>query len=121
MITVDYNYYNNYYKGTLSENEFDKEVNIAYIVADNLTFNRLNNLSDTSIDELTLNKIKMCICTLCDRLSDENIGVGLKSSESVGSWAVSYAADTIPKSVLSSLNSVVNFYLGGTELTCSWI
>lgn len=121
MITVDYNYYKDEFHGKLSEDDFNRLVNLGYVTIDNFTFGRFQNLTEDSVNEFTLMKIKSCICAICDRLDSDSIGVGLKSSESVGSWSVNYASDTLPKSVMSGLHSVVNFYLGGTPLTCSWI
>lgn len=121
MITVDYNYYKDEFHGKLSEDDFNRLINLGYITIDNFTFGRFQNITEDSVNEFTLMKIKSCICAICDSLESNSIGVGLKSSESVGSWSVNYASDTLPKSVMSSLHSVVNFYLGGTQLTCSWI
>ncbi len=121
MITVDYTYYKDEFHGKLSEDDFNRLVNLGYVTIDNFTFGRFQNLTESDLNEFTIMKVKSCICAVCDRLESDSIGVGLKSSESVGSWSVNYASDTLPKSVMSSLHSVVNFYLGGTPLTCSWI
>ena len=121
MVTVDYNYYKDEFHGNLSEDDFNRLVNLGYTAVDNFTFGRFQNLTEDDVDEFTLMKIKSCVCAVCDRLESDSIGVGLKSSESVGSWSVNYALDTIPRSVMSSLRSVINFYLGGTPFTCSWI
>lgn len=121
MITVDYNYYKNEFHGKLTEDDFNRLVNLGYITVDNFTFGRFQKLTEDDVNKFLLLKIKSCICAVCDRLDSDTIGVGLKASEKVGSWSVNYASDTLPKSVMSSLHSVVNFYLGGTPLTCSWI
>lgn len=122
MITVDYTYYKDEYGGNLSEDDFKKLVNIAYIVVDNFTFGRFQGLTEDVVNEFTLMKVKTCVCALCDKVESATLsGVVPRASESVGSWSVSYAADSLPKSVQASLYSLVNFYLGGTALTCSWI
>jgi hypothetical protein len=122
MITVDYTYYKDTYGGSLSEEDFKRLVNIAYVVVDNFTFGRFQMLDEKAVNDFTLMKVKTCICALCDKVENATLsGVAIKSSEKVGSWSVNYAADSLPKSVQASLYSVVNFYLGGTALTCSWI
>lgn len=121
MITVDYNYYKDEFHGKLSEDDFNRLLNLGYIIVDNFTFGRFQNLTENSLNAFTLMRVKSCVCAVCDMLEETSSGVGLKSSESVGSWSINYASDTLPKSVMSGLHSVVNSYLGGAPLTCSWI
>lgn len=127
MIKVDYEYYKTECNGTLTEDDFNRLVKLAYVTVDNFTFGRFSKLDEKNIDDMLLLKVKMCICELCDSINESSssgglgVGVGIKSSESVGSWSVNYAVDSLPKSVTSKLHSIVNFYLGGTCLMCSWI
>lgn len=82
MIFVNYPYYRDVYGGTLDKQTF-KNISVkssAYI--DKITFGRASEHAD---DE----RVKRCCCELCDTLA--SISDGIKQSESVGSWSVTYA------------------------------
>lgn len=81
-IFADYEYYKSVCGGGLSEEEFSRVAAKASAYIDKVTFGRASEHAD---DE----RVKRCCCDLCDSLS--TISGGVKQSESVGSWSVTYA------------------------------
>lgn len=79
---VNYPYYRDVYGGTLDKQTFRNISLKASAYIDKLTFGRASANAD---DE----RVKRCCCELSDTLSE--ISGGVKQSESVGSWSVSYA------------------------------
>lgn len=125
MITIDFLYYRDTYQGNLNENSFNKFLDKAYIVIDNLCFNRFNKVSETDYTEFDLKKIKFCVCSVIDKLNsitDENGVVlsGNKSHETVGPWSVTYDTSKLSDSALSNIRDTVSAYLGGTNLMLAW-
>lgn len=122
MAYVDYNYYVNTYKGSIiQESKFDTlaERGAEYISA--FTY----GLSDgDDLTETELQLIKKCNCAVAEVLCECGItGVnnGIKSSETVGSWHVSYATPSVSNGtgadyIKDMLLSKVRVYLGRTRL-----
>lgn len=79
---VNYMYYRDIYGGTLDKQTFKNAAVKASAYIDKLTFGRASENAD---DE----RVKRCCCELSDTLSE--ISGGIKQSESVGSWNVTYA------------------------------
>lgn len=124
MISVDYTYYTDTYKGTyLSNDLFNKYVVKANMFVNTLTCNRASSVTESS-DGVLVTKLKMCICEMCDRIgshtSDGLMNDSSKSSETVGPWSVSYKSDSVSNSIMKELKSVVDMYLSGTYLTYMW-
>lgn len=125
MYTLTYDYYKQNYGGILlDEDTFTPIMTKAVILVDNIVFNRLSTLDKSKICEFLLTRINFCICEVCDKISkytqDGAITDGVKSSETVGNWSVSFSTDSLPSSVLSSIKKTVDSYLGGSYLTCAW-
>lgn len=126
MYTVTYEYYTETYGGkSLSEDDFPFVMRKASMIVDNMTFGRLGSLNIDNVDDNLKDKINTCLCEVADKISanseDGVVNDGIKSSESVANWSVSFATSSLPKSVMGSLKSSVNLYLGGTFLTCMWV
>lgn len=75
---VDYQFYKNEYKGDMPEEDFKGLALIATAKIKANTFNRINE------NNVPL-EVKQCACALVEKLSLAN-----KSSESIGSWSVTY-------------------------------
>lgn len=124
MYKVDFQYYKNAFGGNLSEDEFKRLSRKAVIFVDNLTFGRLSKLDVSKMDEDLKEKVNMCICEVVEKInSNSEDGVladGVKTSESVENWSVTYAQNSVSSSLLTSFKSTVEMYLGGTYLLCAW-
>ena len=81
MIFAEYEFYKSV-GGELDEKSFHNLAAKASAYIDKVTFGRASEHAD---DE----RVKRCCCDLCDSLSA--ISGGVKQSESVGSWSVTYA------------------------------
>lgn len=84
---ADYTYYRDVYGGTLDEPTFARVCAKASAYIGKLTFGRALRHSD---DE----RVKRCCCELSDALAAASDGV--RKSEKVGSWSVSYAVPSNP-------------------------
>ena len=80
MIFADYEFYKST-GGGLDERSFQNLAAKSSAYIDKITFGRASEHAD---DE----RVKRCCCNLCDSLSA--ISDGVKQSESVGSWSVTY-------------------------------
>lgn len=83
---ANYKYYKEEYTGTMPETDFDKMSKLASVKIKTNTFGRINenNVPD---------EVKQCVCALADELFKTSKIEG-KTSESVGSWSVSYLGKT---------------------------
>ena len=125
MINVDYTYYKDVYKGNNSEDDFERNYNIAFYQVDDYCFGRIERADEVSVGHYVSEKVKMCICAVIDAFITSRDANGIiqnivKQSESVGPWSVSYATDSLPKTFLSSIYSIINLYLKGTGLMSAW-
>ena len=132
MTYADFPYYQDFFKGTLIQDEavFRTVAERASEFIDTVTFDRLQ---DESLSDLHKNKIQKCTCALAEQIFRRNLafanGVpdseGLpKTSESIGAYSVSYANpyDYVQELSLTdadfqkSLKSTALRYLGNTGL-----
>jgi hypothetical protein len=125
MIKADYSYYITEYQGSLDETSYNKLVRKSNIYIDNITNGRLEKSSEDDFSDFTLTKIKDCICAVTEYLSSSLNEQGIietkkVSSETVGSWSVSYSSSSTDKSILQDIKGIVNIYLSGTSLLCAW-
>lgn len=83
MITyADYSFYQNVYKGTMPEAEF----NILSIQATmKIKTNTFNRIDEENIQE----EVKFCTCLIADKLKKMQKGEG-KTTERLADWSVSY-------------------------------
>lgn len=113
MAYVDYNYYKNSFGGTAvpEENFLNLSVQASAFI-DYITFNRLKGESVQISDE-----VKMATCAVMDEIKKINDNGGIKSSESIGDYSVSYAnVENSSKSEYKVKYSAAALYLGHTGL-----
>lgn len=85
MRYCDYDYYVNEYQGTMSEEDFNREVLKASAYINQITLGRINEITLAKYSE----EIKLATCAACDCIYVDSTG-GEVTSESVGSWSRSY-------------------------------
>lgn len=104
---VDFNFYQQTYKGKVPEGDFTRLEIQASSLIDYYTFNRI-----TEVD----NKVKFTVCELIDNLQElENLeGKGI-DSEKVGSYAVTYSK-VQEKELKQEQKNIIVKYLGHTGL-----
>ena len=111
MAYADENYYKNKYlsgREAVITSAFDFYFLKATKIIDRYTFNRITQVSDD---------ISNCCCEIAELIfSDEQLSKktenGGKSSESVGSWSVSYASQQDAKITLESkIQSALRYWL----------
>ena len=79
---ADYNYYIGKYKGSMPEPDFDRMSKSASAKIKGNTFGRIDENNPQE-------EVKWCTCVIADTLLAASKMEG-KSSESVGSWSISY-------------------------------
>lgn len=104
---ANYAFYVDSYGGTLQKAEFERNLHKAEAYVNNVTQYRINEVTEA---------IKLCTCAIVEAMVDASCGV--KTSESLGGWSVSYAQR---KSTDSELYDVASLYLGGSGLLCRWV
>lgn len=124
MVKVDYSYYTTEYGGVaIPEDRFKFVLKKAIYLLSYYTLGRVESVEDD--DSVLASKIKDCLCEMCDKLyaysQDNNIVGGIKTSETVGKWSVSFDSSTLPKSIEQSVYKTVDTYLGNTYLCCRWL
>ena len=82
MIFANYTYYRDTFGGSLDKQTFKNLAAKASAYIDRITFGRASEHADDD-------RVKRCCCELVDMLS--SVSDGVKQSESVGSWSVTYA------------------------------
>lgn len=124
MLNVTYTDYKNVYGGSLSESDFTRLLPIVNIMIDDNTFNRYSKLNDKIFYDRALYCTGECIDKLYEFRTNTDSGgnfEGIKQSEKVGPWSVSYLKESLPKSFSSSIQGVVEKYFGSTYLCCKLI
>ena len=99
---ADYDYYINEYKGNMPETDFDRMSKMASAKIKANTFGRIDENDVQS-------EVKYCTCVLADSLLVASKIEG-KSSESVGSWSVSYS-DTSKSELNETINQIIKEFL----------
>lgn len=105
---ADYDYYINKYKGTMPESDFDRMSKIASIKIKTNTFGRIDETNPQD-------EVKFCTCVLADKLLNISKSEG-KSSESVGSWSISYSNNT-QTDVDKIITATIKEFLSETYVT----
>lgn len=82
MIFANYTYYRDTFGGELDKQTFKNLAAKSSAYIDKITFGRASEHADDD-------RVKRCCCELVDMLS--SVSDGVKQSESVGSWSVTYA------------------------------
>lgn len=76
MVEADYNFYSLVYGGTMPEDDFNRLRTRARIEIENLTFRRVNNVTDESVIE----RVKLAECAVIDELTRTENGVVVSAS-----------------------------------------
>lgn len=84
MNYCDYSFYEEKYGGKMSESNWNRLSIEASMYIKRNTSGKIDNIFVKVPDE-----VKYCVCTIADKLQNIEQRTG-KSSESVGSWSVSY-------------------------------
>lgn len=118
MAYADYDFYKNVYFGNkIDEPSFNQLAERAAEYMSYITYGK----SDNALDDMTLTMVKKCNCAVAELLSEygsNDYDIVTKSSESVGSWSVSYATGGSGNSrtLLSLIVSKMSVYLMNTGL-----
>lgn len=120
MVSVDYTYYTTTYLGnSVSSAEFSKLLSEANLEVDRSTFYRAGLVTNDDTNTALVLAIKNCLCSVVDVISSYNVnGDKIVSSESVGSWSVSYDTKLLQASLSKKVASKVDLYLERYGLTC---
>jgi len=82
MRYCDYNYYKEVYGGNMPESSFNR---LSLEASAYIKRNTRNRVDENNIPD----EVKLCTCSLCDKLRKIEKSEG-KKSETVGSWSVTY-------------------------------
>lgn len=116
MAHITYDFYTNKYKGTLSDDIFNRLCGRAHAVLCRVTFNRAEKID--SYPEAVRQKIMLAECAVLDELSAlEDMPEPGVSSRTVGRESVSYEASATSESArLQRCAYAASLYLSGTGL-----
>lgn len=122
MVSVDYTYYTTTYLGnSVSSADFPKLLNKANLEVDRSTFYRAGRITNDDANTSLVSAIKNCLCSVVDVISkfeSSSNANGVVSSESVGSWSVSYDTKVYSASLSKKIANEVDLYLERYGLTC---
>lgn len=133
MISTSYSYYTNIYKGTLSQEDFDKENKKAGYVLDNLTFGRYRSTNEEDVSNVMATDVRELTCNVIDKLASvesENKELGINTevvkSFKSGSTSMTFATG---KELGASTNStfygyirnLIDEYCGKYGWSCRWV
>lgn len=116
MAYADYDFYKKVYRGTLSEAEFARLSERASDYIDGRTQYILKKAGIT--DEMSERVRKAC-CALAETIRGNEKG-GVKTSEKVGDYSVSYAAGT-QRTDTQKLDDTIQLYLADLLKGVKWI
>lgn len=100
---ADYSYYIEKYKGSMPEPDFNKMSKSASTKIKASTFGRIDEKNPQE-------EVKWCTCVLADKLLSYSKSEG-KSSESVGSWSISYSNNTqtdVDKMIIATIKEFLS-------------
>jgi len=117
---ADYSYYTTTFGGSLiASAAFTRLANRASQVLDQLTFDRAAPVVEDATDTDTIDKIKMAMCEIADEMQrqDSTDGTDGKTSERVGSYSVTFGANSrAAMTNRAKWLEAARLWLGGTEL-----
>lgn len=116
MAYADFSYYKNVYRGTLSEAEFVRLSERASDYIDGRTQFILKKAGITADME---ERVRKACCALAETIRGNEKG-GVKTSEKVGDYSVSYAAGT-QRSDTQKLDDTIQLYLADLIKAAGWI
>lgn len=116
MAYADFDYYKNVYRGTLSEADFTR---LAERASDYIDGRTDYILKRAGISENMEERVKKACCALAETIHGNEKG-GVKTSEKVGDYSVSYAAGT-QRSDNQKLDDTIQLYLADLLKWVKWI
>lgn len=116
MAYADYAFYKNVYRGSLSEAEF---VRLSERASDYIDSRTDYILKKAGIPEDMSERVRKACCALADTIRGNERG-GVKTSEKVGNYSVSYAAGT-QRSSAQKLDDTIQLYLADLVKEVKWI
>lgn len=113
MLTVDYEFYRDTYKGVRPESEFSRLSVFASAYIDEITLGRVPSDLE-GLDEETILRVRLALCAVADTRGDqEAAGAGIAAETNDG-VSVSYVTDDAVRRRMMYANAAV--YLGPTGL-----
>jgi hypothetical protein len=114
-----YSYYTATFLGTaIASTDFSRLALRASAIIDQLTFNRASVIVTAATDTATIDLIKMATCEVAEAMQAvETGGADGITSESIGSYSVSYGAGSIKSlPAIDKYMQAARLWLGNTEL-----
>ena len=116
---ADYSYYTTAFGGTaIASSDFTRLALRASAIVDQLTFNRVAPIITANTDTATIDLIKMATCEVAETMQTvESGGADGITSESIGSYSVSYGAGSsrsLP--AMEKYIYAARLWLGNTDL-----
>lgn len=112
MVTVSYEFYKDSYRGSLSEDDFNKCILKATRLVSNRTNNKIDTISDDDANQDLVTDIKFCICNVVDKVQYYNTSNGkVIASQSSGKISESYVVDSSKTSVERDIADVIKLWL----------
>lgn len=116
MAYADYDFYKNVYRGTLSEAEFAR---LSERASDYIDSRTEYILKKAGISDDMSERVQKACCALADTIRGNERG-GVKTSEKVGNYSISYAAGT-QRSDAQKLDDTIQLYLADLVKAVKWI
>lgn len=116
MAYADYKFYHEVYRGTLSEADF---IRLSERASDYIDSRTEYILKKAGITEDMQERVKKACCALAETIRGNERG-GVKTSEKVGNYSVSYAAGT-QRSDAQKLDDTIQLYLADLVKAVKWI
>lgn len=116
MAYADYDFYKKVYRGTLSEADFTR---LAERASDYIDGRTDYILKRARISKDMEERVKKACCALAETIHGNEKG-GVKTSEKVGDYSVSYAAGT-QRSDTQKLDDTIQLYLADLLKGVKWI
>lgn len=117
---VDYQFYTKSFGGEkIPAETFDRVRRLSEAYLNNFTFGRMDDVIET----IAVDKIKYCICEMCDMVYDAKFGNQCKEkkSENIDGYSVTYVTESVDGELTEAvlckkLYRVAEVYLAGTGL-----
>lgn len=112
MVTVSYEFYKDSYRGSISEDDFNKCIFKATRLVSNRTNSRIDTISDDDTNQDLVTDIKLCICNVIDKVQYYSESNGkVIASQSSGKMSESYVVDSSKTSVEKDIADVIKLWL----------
>lgn len=112
MVTVSYEFYKDSYRGSLSEDDFNKNILKATRLVSNRTNSRIDIVSGDDTNQGLVTDIRLCICNVIDKVQYYSESNGkVIASQSSGKISESYVVDSSKTSVERDIADVIKLWL----------